>query len=478
MESYFLRVKTFSRGKGSSATKAAAYRSGERIRDERSGAVFDYSDRTDVVHAEIILPADRAGDAGMAWALNRSVLWNAVQNSGRNWNSRLAREVLVLLPTQLSATERTDLTRRFGHELADRYASAVDLAVHQPRPNADQRHHHAHLLMTTRQVGPAGLGARTNLDLSGTERHARGLGPSREDLLWIRERWAQVTNEALHAAGVAERIDHRSYKAQGIDREPKLLVPQSIFYAERLSGKATVAGDDIRARHRERIEARAKGGDELERVLERQRKEGREHAVQWTERREVKRGIPQGALTREQLKEKRRAYCKANAVEINRRQRERYRAHAGEAIRQQRQRRMDNLVEYRRREHESYLRRRAAKALALNSLSIQEPQSAQIKAPTVAQPEQKSLPLDRSSPVVSAEESVKNWLAFRDAHVQAPADESLNRWLTYREGQMQTASPEGPSQDRSRERDVLGTGAPEGEEAGKSKSGRKNDMSL
>jgi hypothetical protein len=55
-------------------------------------------------------------------------------------------------------------------ELADRYGSVVDFVVHVPRPQADPRHHHAHRLMTTRQVGPDGLGARTALDLSGIER--------------------------------------------------------------------------------------------------------------------------------------------------------------------------------------------------------------------------------------------------------------------------------------------------------------------
>src|SRR3984957_21224441 len=98
MASYFLHVKTFSRGKGSSATKAAAYRSGERIRDERSGAIHDYTDRTDVAHAEIVLPAEYAGHTDMGWALNRAVLWNAVQKSGRPWNSRLARGELVHVP--------------------------------------------------------------------------------------------------------------------------------------------------------------------------------------------------------------------------------------------------------------------------------------------------------------------------------------------------------------------------------------------
>ena len=48
-----------------------------------------------------------------------------------------------------------------------------------------------------------------------------GLGRSRDELLWMRERWAQVANESLREAGLSTRLDHRSYKALGIDREPQ-----------------------------------------------------------------------------------------------------------------------------------------------------------------------------------------------------------------------------------------------------------------
>jgi len=183
MAYYFLLVKIFSRGKGSKAAHAAAYRAGERIRDERSGIVYDYSDRTDVAHAQIVLPTEYADRADMAWALDRATLWNAVEHAGRYKNARLAREVLVHPPLELTPSQRTNLVRTFSRELADRYRGAVDIAIHEPRPGADHRNHHAHLLMTTREVGPGGLGARTTLDLSGKERHARGLGNSKDDLL-------------------------------------------------------------------------------------------------------------------------------------------------------------------------------------------------------------------------------------------------------------------------------------------------------
>jgi MobA/MobL family len=153
MASYLLDVKTFSGGKGSSATKPAAYRSGERIRDARSGAVHDYADRTDVAHAEIMQPAEYAGHTNMGWA---------VQQSGRRCNARLAREVLVHLPPEM--TLRNAWLWLDAFHARWRYHSAVDFAVHGRRAQAAQRHHHAHILTTTRQVSRAGIGARTTLE--------------------------------------------------------------------------------------------------------------------------------------------------------------------------------------------------------------------------------------------------------------------------------------------------------------------------
>jgi MobA/MobL family protein len=180
---YFLLVKIFSRAKGSRVTRAAAYRAGERIHDDRTSESYNYTDRKDIVHSEVILPDGVAQSPDIEWARNRAKLWNAAEKAGNRRNSRLGREVLVILPPEINAASRTQLARKFAVELSERYQNAVDFAVHEPRAGSDQRHHHAHLLMTTREVTPKGLGTRTILDLSGTERHARGLGPSKDDLL-------------------------------------------------------------------------------------------------------------------------------------------------------------------------------------------------------------------------------------------------------------------------------------------------------
>jgi hypothetical protein len=203
MAFYKLDVKVFSRGKGGCVTRAAAYRAGERIRDERTSHVHDWAFREDVVHKEILLPSQFAGNAAMDWARDRATLWNCVERTDSPI-ARLGRDVMVVLPAELTAAQRVQLARRYGQELAERYLAVVDVAVHLPRPTSNEFNHHAHLLMTARQVTPEGIGSRTILEMAGKELHALGLGSSKNELLLMRERWAQVTNEALCDAGQIE----------------------------------------------------------------------------------------------------------------------------------------------------------------------------------------------------------------------------------------------------------------------------------
>jgi len=264
MAVYFLNLKTFGRSDGSSAPGAAAYRAGERIRDNRTGRTHDHSDRQDVLHKEIIVPA-RFADTDLGWARDRAVLWNAAEEAETRKNARVAREYLVALPVELNSEQRLGLVRGFSQELSDRYRFAVDLTIHAPRdfPGSDPRNFHAHLLATTREVSTAGLTAKTTLEISDSKRRQLGLDPAIYELLYVRERWAAVTNEALRLARVAARIDHRTLEAQGIDREPRPQIPRAAFEMERHGYRSVVAErlrEEYESRVRERLERTAQPG--------------------------------------------------------------------------------------------------------------------------------------------------------------------------------------------------------------------------
>ncbi|MGH9931963.1 MAG: MobQ family relaxase, partial [Pyrinomonadaceae bacterium] len=240
MAIYHLSVKPVSRGAGRSATAAAAYRAAERILDHTTGQVFDYTRKSGVEHAEIVLPLD-AAKRDINWARDRQQLWNAAEVAEKRKDARVAREYEVALPQELTKAQRLELTRTFSQELANRYGCAVDFAVHQPHRMGDERNFHAHILTTTRQIEATGLGAKTSIEWSDTDRAKRGLGSGKEEIAEIRERWAALTNEKLQTLGHEARIDHRSLEAQGIELQPTVHLGPAVCGMER-RGIATEVG--------------------------------------------------------------------------------------------------------------------------------------------------------------------------------------------------------------------------------------------
>jgi len=218
MASFHLAVKTVGRSAGRSATSAAAYRAGVEIADERTGIVHDYTRKQGIEHREIVAPAD-APD----WVQDRVALWNAAERAETRKNSTVAREYEIALPAELSADERRDLALGLAREISERHGVAVDVAIHAPGRQGDQRNHHAHLLTTTRRIGAEGLGEKTReLDQKTSGEVER----------W-RARFAEMQNAALERAQVHERVDHRSFQRQGIEQEATVHMGPGVVAMER-----------------------------------------------------------------------------------------------------------------------------------------------------------------------------------------------------------------------------------------------------
>jgi Ti-type conjugative transfer relaxase TraA len=216
MAIYHLSTKIISRRTGKSAMASAAYRSGGRLEDKRLGKTFDYTRRQGVDATEIVLPRGAVAD----WALDREQLWNAAEKAEKRHDARVAREIEVSLPHELSGEDRRALAREFAQGLADRYGVAVDVASHAPDPEGDARNWHAHLMLTTRQVLSDGLGRKSSLEMHDFDRAAKDIAPTRVELAELRQEWADLANAALERAGIDQRIDHRSFADRMIDLLP------------------------------------------------------------------------------------------------------------------------------------------------------------------------------------------------------------------------------------------------------------------
>ncbi len=197
---YHFHVKMVSRGKGKSAVGKAAYISGEKIKNEYDSVVHDYRKKKGIVHKEIILPENSPKNFK-----KRSVLWNAVEKSETRKNSQTARDIDAALPVELSRAEQIDLVRNFCNQCFVSSGMCVDFAIH----DKDDGNPHVHILLTTRHVDEDGFKTK---DRSWNDR----------DLLKVwRERWAEWCNHKLYSVS-DERIDHRSYTEQGIEKVPQL----------------------------------------------------------------------------------------------------------------------------------------------------------------------------------------------------------------------------------------------------------------
>ena len=208
-------VKNISRARGSSSVSSSAYIARTKLKDERLHRSFDYTARGGLAHSEILLP-DKAPGGADEWARDRSKLWNAAEKAEARPNARVAREYVVALPHELPEQQRLALARGFAQSIADRYGVAADLAVHTAPPGGDQRHHHAHILTTTRVVEAKGLGRKTDLALSDSSRRERGLHSGAEEIRQLRIGWAERVNEKLREAGIELSVDARSYWERGL----------------------------------------------------------------------------------------------------------------------------------------------------------------------------------------------------------------------------------------------------------------------
>lgn len=202
MASYHWSMQIIGRKDGRSAVRAAAYRAGQDLLDERTGEVHRYGQRRGVYHTEILLPRlaqSRLGD--------RQTLWNEVERAERREDAQLAREVNIALPQELSREQQLVLIRNYVQAEFVERGMIADLAVHVPRPGRgeDERNVHAHVMLTLRQATPQGLHSVKTREWN-----------SRDLLKHWRSAWAEHANRALAHAGHQALLDERSLEDQRI----------------------------------------------------------------------------------------------------------------------------------------------------------------------------------------------------------------------------------------------------------------------
>ena len=274
MAIYHLEAKMVSRGAGRSAVAASAYLSCSRMLNEYDGVQHDYTRKQGLVWQAVFLPPM----APLEWQ-DREKLWNAVEETEKTKDSRLAREFVAALPIELSREQQTALLQDFVREQFVAEGMCADVAIH----DSDGHNPHAHILLTVRPLTETGAWQyktekeylcvkggeergftaaefksaqaegwekqyqykvdkkKVYMVPSQAEKHGYERASkypkstkygrqnpisahwnSEEQLLAWREAWATAANRCLELAGHAERIDHRSHAARGLEERPTI----------------------------------------------------------------------------------------------------------------------------------------------------------------------------------------------------------------------------------------------------------------
>lgn len=112
MAIYHLHARVIQRSKGQSVVAASAYRKATRLQDRRLQKIWNYSDKQNVIHTEMMAPADAPAWMSELVKLHEidpsqasEQLWNLVESSEKRVDAQLARKLEFALPIELNAEQ-------------------------------------------------------------------------------------------------------------------------------------------------------------------------------------------------------------------------------------------------------------------------------------------------------------------------------------------------------------------------------------
>jgi hypothetical protein len=246
---YHFSVKNISRSDGRSAVAAAAYRSAEKLICNTYGKEQDYTQKTGVEFKKIYAPSHT--DKHLS---DRQTLWNEVEKSELKKNgeikatAQLAREFEIAFPQELNQAQRQQMLDELCQKIVERHGVIADACIHAPHTasGSDERNYHAHILLTTRSINERGtLGKKTR------EFNDHG----KQQVEHWRAQFAELCNRHLEQTGSLERVDHRSYKAQGSELEATQHEGSKVTQLRRqgIDTEISLKNDAVKARNAEKL---------------------------------------------------------------------------------------------------------------------------------------------------------------------------------------------------------------------------------
>ncbi len=244
-----------------SAIAGAAYQSNDRLYSEYDLKFKDYRNKGGVVYTEIMLPVNAPSSYS-----DRETLWNEAERAEKQYNSQLARRLVIALPREVPMELCPQMVKEYCQEHFVSKGMCCDMAIHDPDPPGHNPH--CHIMLTMRAIDEQGNwlpksrkvydlddnGQRIRLPSGSWKCHTEKTVDWDEQYHceeW-RHGWETVQNRYLEMVQSKERVDLRSYERQGVDMIPIVHMGPAVTQMER-RGIQTNIGNlnrDIRAVNR------------------------------------------------------------------------------------------------------------------------------------------------------------------------------------------------------------------------------------
>ena len=239
------RASIVQRSKGQSAVEQSAYISRTSLYSDYYGMTYNRTAKEDLVGAGVLLPEHAPPEFA-----DRAVLWNSVEKNEKAKNAQLARSLKYSLPNEWDeATARQVMERFIKEQFVDK-GMCADYGIHRSYNDKGQPNLHIHILLTLRPLNEDGTwGAKSRkeyvVDADGNRipnTSGKGYKSRKVNVIDWNEKgkakeWrnaiAEVINATNEKAGIAERVDPRSYKDRGIPLIPTIHLGERASALER-----------------------------------------------------------------------------------------------------------------------------------------------------------------------------------------------------------------------------------------------------
>lgn len=163
---------------------------------------------------------------------DRKQFWRQVEDSEPT-RSRVQSRIIAELPVELDKLDRAMVSKDFCQSFEER-GLPYWAVVHSPSKKNDARNYHLHITYLDRPAGRDETGRwdfavqeKKRMKVSGNHRVVRPFKMKKHEdtrkIHWpkrLRQTYADVCNFYLSLAGLEKRLDPRSYKDSGIEKEP------------------------------------------------------------------------------------------------------------------------------------------------------------------------------------------------------------------------------------------------------------------